>query len=292
MQKNYQKNVFTQRMDRVFCRFQEYTIDIPINRLLKRALIFSSNYLNKLVSFDYHESLNELQTEINHMKTVFSQVSDEIEIYEIKNFRVNKLYKEYTETIRLAKMILQYFDYSISKSEFIQKMVPPFWIDMSRLFEVYVYSKLHEVYKDSIRFQVPGRLKSIADFVKTDEQLVLDAKYKTRYQKKNSAILSDIRELSGYARDDRILRSMGIKKKDFNEEENVVNCVIIYPEYQKLEIDDSMDDEEKLEIINYNNKENQNPTVFNKPIKELIEGHDIPGFRKFYKLFVELPIKT
>ena len=36
-----QKNVCTQREDRTYCRFQEYTEDIPENRLLKRALNFA-----------------------------------------------------------------------------------------------------------------------------------------------------------------------------------------------------------------------------------------------------------
>ena len=185
-------------MDRVFCKFQEYTVDIPENRLLKKALVFSENYLTKLVSLDYHESLGELKRQINQIKSTFSQVSDEIEVYEIKALRKNKLFSNYSEAIKLAKMILQRFDYSISKSGSIQKSVPPFWIDMSRLFEIYVYSKLHEAYGNTIQFQVPGHLKTVVDFIKTDEKLILDAKYKTRYQKHNSPLLADIREVSGY----------------------------------------------------------------------------------------------
>ena len=36
-----QQNVCTQREDRAYCRFQEYTEDIPENRLLKKALYFA-----------------------------------------------------------------------------------------------------------------------------------------------------------------------------------------------------------------------------------------------------------
>ncbi len=293
MQKNLQKNIFPQRMDRVYCKFQEYTVDIPENRLLKKALVFSDNYLNKLVSLDYHESLGELKRQINQIKSNFSQVSDEIEVYEIKALRKNKFFCDYSEAIKLAKMILQRFDYSISKSESLQKSVPPFWIDMSRLFEVYVYSKLHEAYGNTIQFQVSGRLKTVVDFIKTDEKLILDAKYKTRYQKHNSPLLADIREISGYARDDKILRTMGVKKTSFEDNENMVRCVIIYPEYMEMEDDDALDNDEREEIEEYNKNENKNEVVFDRtrPILELIKDHDIPGYRKFYKLYVNLPVR-
>ncbi len=291
IQKNLQKNTFTQRHDRVFCRFQEYTVDIPENRLLKKALQFSAGYFDKLISLNYHEELGQIKQKINSITTAFTQVSENIEVYEIKNFRKNKLFNEYSEAIRIAKMILRFFDYSISKTSLTPATVPPFWIDMSRLFEVYVYSKLHEAYGNVIKFQVPGRLGSVADFIKTDEKLIIDAKYKTKYQKTNSAILSDIRELSGYSRDNRILRAMGVKKTSLQENEPIIPCIIIYPEYQEFEIDKLMDEEEKKEIEEYNKSDSLKSTVFDKPMLQLVEGHDIPGFRKFYKLFVELPVK-
>ena len=52
-----------------------------------------------------------------------------------------------------------------------------------------------------------------------------------------------------------------------------------------------MDEEEKKEIEEYNKSDSLKSTVFDKPMLQLVEGHDIPGFRKFYKLFVELPVK-
>lgn len=291
MQKNLQENIFLQRMDRVYCKFQEYTVDIPENRLLKKALAFSENYINKLISLDYHDSLGELKRQLNQIESFFSQVSSEIEIYEIKSLRKNKLYHDYSEAIKLAKMILQRFDYSISKSGTIQKSVPPFWIDMSRLFEVYVYNKLHEAYGNTIQFQVPGRLKTVVDFIKIDEKLILDAKYKTHYQKQKSPLLADIREISGYARDDKILKKLGLYKTSFENNENMVRCVIIYPEYMKIEIEDTMDDIEKKEIEDFNNKDKKNDLIFNCPLLELIKDNDIPGFRKFYKISVNLPIR-
>lgn len=295
IQKNLQKNIFQQRHDRVYCKFQDYTVDIPENRLLKKALVFSANYLNKLLSFEYHESLCELKSKINQLNACFNLVSDEIEVYEIKTFRKNKLFKEYSEAIKIAKTILQRFDFSITESEAEQKTVPPFWIDMSRLFEVHVYSKLYTFYGDKVHFQVHGRLGSVADFIIVDEEnkekLILDAKYKTHYQKKkNPAILADIREISGYARDEKILKVLKVKKTAFDEEENLIRCVIIYPEPINFEIDDSMDEEEKTQIDSYNENEIKDLIEIKQPISEMIKDHDIPGFRKFYKLCIKLPV--
>ena len=279
LQNNLQKNIFVQRQDRVFCRFQEYTVDTIENRLLKKALVFSDSFLSRLAS--HCESLAELKRIIGQVKNAFVQVSDNIEVSQIKVLKRNKLFKEYAEAIRLAKMILRRFDYSISKTETEQKSVPPFWIDMSRLYEVYVYSKLYEAYGDTIKFQVEGWGGTAADFVKKDEKIILDAKYKTHYQDKDSPILADIREISGYARDKKILEAMGINEN----EEKIIPCVIIYPEHVKLETDESMSETEDTSFF-----DNNNMPVF---IKVLVNNKKckIPGFKEFYKLCIKLPVK-
>ena len=259
LQKNLQKNIFVQRQDRVFCRFQEYTVDTIENRLLKKALVFSDRFFNSLTSKS--SSLNELKRIISQAENAFVHVSDDIEVSQIKVLKRNKLFKEYAEAIRLAKMILRRFDYSITKTENRQNSVPPFWIDMSRLYEVYVYSKLYEAYGDKIQFQVKGWDKTAADFVKKDEKIILDAKYKTHYQDKDSPILADIREMSGYARDKKILEAIGIKEG----EEKVVPCVIIYPDNLEFNPDGT-------------------------PIMKLVQNNKILGFNKFYKLCVPLPV--
>ena len=282
LQNNLQKNIFVQRQDRVFCKFQEYTVDTIENRLLKKALVFSDSFLSRLAS--HCESLAELKRIIGQVKNAFVQVSDNIEVSQIKVLKRNKLFKEYAEAIRLAKMILRRFDYSISKTEMEQKSVPPFWIDMSRLYEVYVYSKLYEAYGDTIQFQVKGWDKTAADFVKKDEKIILDAKYKPHYQDKNSPILADIREMSGYARDKKILEAMGINENEEKKEEKVVPvvpCVIIYPEL-KLETDESVSEIEDTAFF-----DNNKPVL----VKDLVNNEKckISGFKEFYKLCIKLP---
>ena len=100
----------------------------------------------------------------------------------------------------------------------------------------------------------------------------MDAKYKPVYKSSNRGILDDIREISAYARDRKILKRLGADKQE-------VKCVIIYPEPIKLEsdgIDTDVDD---------NCKELDS---FEKG--ELIpQCSEIKWFRNFYKISVKLP---
>ena len=45
--KHLKTNVFQQRADRIYCQYQEYTEDIPENRLLKKALLFSERVISR-----------------------------------------------------------------------------------------------------------------------------------------------------------------------------------------------------------------------------------------------------
>jgi len=58
--------------------------------------------------------------------------------------------------MKVAKMILRRFHFSISNVGEDEGMTPVFWIDMSRLYECYVYTQMVEVYGDAIKYQVNG----------------------------------------------------------------------------------------------------------------------------------------
>ena len=47
--KNERKNIAVKRFDRVFCNYDEYTADIPENRLIKKALLFSKQILRPII---------------------------------------------------------------------------------------------------------------------------------------------------------------------------------------------------------------------------------------------------
>ncbi|MBO4738467.1 MAG: hypothetical protein J5606_02790 [Bacteroidales bacterium] len=271
--KHLQKNVFQQRYDRVYCQYQEYTDDIPENRLLKKALLFAERIINNYESLKAQSSYSEIQSRLSRLKNVLSHISDEIEPYQVQKLSTNKLFKEYKETIRVAKMLLRRYDYSISEASKEQHSTPPFWIDMARLYELYVYSKLNAAYPGQIDFQVGGYCRTKVDYIKKDEKIIIDAKYKPHYEESNRGIIDDIREISGYARDRKILKRLGTDEQE-------VKCVIIYPDPIKLEsdeIDTDVDDNCK-ELYSFEKGD------------LILQCSEIKWFRNFYKISIKLPL--
>jgi 5-methylcytosine-specific restriction enzyme subunit McrC len=265
------KNIVAKREDRICCRFQEYSVNCLENRLLKKAMVFIQKY-----SAHHLKQYPELIQKENRLLSYFENISEEISYSEIKRVKVNALYKEYVEAIDLAKKILQRFGYSYKKADgkTIDNELPPFWIDMSKLFELYVYSLLKEKYKH-IEYQKQGTYGQ-PDFLDTANQLIIDTKYKEVYQKfvnfselkeqkERDKVAKDIRQLSGYARDKGVLEKLKIFKEDNKtiDDTHVVDCLIIYP-----------DDKEPDNFKN----------------RKLIEDKNrIGGFTKFYKCGIRLP---
>lgn len=278
--KHLQKNVFQQRYDRVYCQYQEYTDDIPENRLLKKALLFAERIINNYESLKAQSSYSEIQSRLLRLKNVLSSISDEIEPYQVQKLSTNKLFKEYKETIRVAKMLLRRYDYSISEASKEQHSTPPFWIDMSRLYEMWVFSQLEKAYPGQIQFQVKGHCGTAVDFIKQDECLIIDAKYKPHCDYSNRGIIDDIREISGYARDWRILQRLAITKTYSDE----IKCLIIYPESVVFKYDETLSEEENQDV--YNDR-CDNVTLFNE--KLLDSCSEIKWFRNFYKISVKIP---
>lgn len=255
--KHLQKNVFQQRSDRVFCQYQEYTDDIPENRLLKKALLFADRIINNYESLKAQSSYFEIQSRLSKLKNRLDGISDEIEPYQVQKLSTNKLFKEYKDAIRVAKMLLRRYDYSISEASQEQHSTPPFWIDMSRLYEMWVFSNLQKKSINDVLFQERGFYgRQIADYVIKEEKLILDAKYKPDYQNKNFVDINDIREISGNARDESLLPDIS--------EEYSPRCVILYPgsEFELLP------ESEKLFCE---------------------QGKKIQHYRNFYKISVALP---
>lgn len=278
--RHLQKNIFQQRNDRVLCQYQEYTEDIPENRLLKKALLFVDRIINSYESLKKQEVYAKLQFRLYRLKSSFENVSDEIEISQVRKISTNKLFKEYQRALKVAKMVLRRFDYSIQETSKDFHTTPPFWIDMARLYELYVYSQLNSAYPGQIAFQVAGHCRTAVDFIKIDEKLIIDTKYKPHYEDSNRGIIDDIREISGYARDWKILKQLGVKKGD--EEE--VKCLIIYPEPITFDVKQDFTEEEKAEI------KNDKCNVASLFCEKIIDQSSvIPCFRNFYKVSIKLP---
>ena len=263
--KNERKNIASKRFDRVYCNYDEYTVDIPENRLIKKALLFSSQILKTIT--ENHSIGNKAKLMISKSLALFERVSEDVQIKEVTHIKGHKLFSEYNEAIRLAKLILQRYDYSISKTSSVNENVPPFRLDMSLLYEHYVYGLLYDAYGDKISYQYKGKTGS-PDFLycSSSFKAILDTKYIPKYE--NVSLDNNvIRQLSGYSRDIPILRHLGYD--EINEESPVPNvpCVIIYPK----EGDDVM-----------------NPFV-KKKLRELCTT-PVRKLARFYKICIPLPV--
>lgn len=253
--KHLRQNVFPHCEERTYCQYQEYTTDIPENRLLKKALAFSESIIRNYASF--RERYQNLKPQLYKLQSAFQNVSDDIQPYEVRKIATHKMFREYDEAIRVAKMILRRFDYSLDNTDEENRQSPPFWIDMSRLYEMWVWDKLTKVSNHSICFQEDGFYrKQVADYVVQEERLILDAKYKELY-KNNSSDIEDIRELSGNARDERLLPNLS--------ENYSPRCIILYPG-------------------DFNELKAENEILLCE------QGQKINGYRNFYKISVPLPI--
>lgn len=221
--RNVVMNDINQRPDRVYCSYQIYTDDVPENRLLKKALESAENIImrSRSLSCNY-----DLRQRLSRMKSRFSGISTDVNEYQVKALKVSKLFKGYGDAVKVAKMILRQ---QANDTDITNGLLPPFWIDMTGLFELYVFSLLEKAYPGQVLFQVPGSHRSRCDYLHLGNRMIMDAKYKPGYSFRENnpkvyGFMDDIREISGYARDMRLLGRMDA------DEDFVPRCMIIYPD--------------------------------------------------------------
>lgn len=263
--KNERKNIVSKRFDRVFCDFDEYTVDIPENRLIKKALLFSAQILGMIT--ENHSIGGKTKLMLSKSLALFENVTDEVQAKEVSLIRGHKLFSEYNEAVRLAKLILQRYDYSISKTSSLDENVTPFTLDMSLLYEHYVYGLLNEAYGNKISYQFSGKT-GVPDFLycSTGFKAILDTKYIPKYES-SSLDNNVIRQLSGYSRDILILRHLGYEDMDEDAPIPTVPCIIIYPK---------------------GGRDVKNPFA-NKRLRDLCTT-PVRKLARFYKVCVPLPV--
>lgn len=225
------QNILKHRTLNTWCSFEEFGLNGLENRLLKKALLFIERYI---ASFKQLRNTTYITDSLQYILPAFTDVSDEIQDQEIRQAKPNVFFKEYQHAVKLAQLIIKRFGYNIQKaSELDLVKTPPFWIDMSKLFELYVLKQLLERPDNNLVYQFQGNYGQ-PDYILPSNKLIIDAKYKTYYREpftgqtqwKRNAIATDIRQLSGYSRDRKVLERLqqGIVSP--------VECVIIYPDLQ------------------------------------------------------------
>lgn len=261
---NIRKNLAKGRATDNVCRFQVYDINSPENRILKKALTFC---IKQLKEYRHAFDTSILIAKIRFIKPYFKCVEDDICVKNIKSCRCNPVYKEYAQALEFAQLLLKRYSYDIT---FIGKQnipTPPFWIDMSKLFELYVYYHLRQVFtgKNEVCYHPNANHQELDYLLRPGlwaESYVIDAKYKPRY--KNSAITKeDAREVAGYARLKKVYGLLGLDE----DTALPIKCLIIYPDQAK---------EERF--------------VFTKESESMLE--EISGYVRMYKVGIKLPVCT
>lgn len=207
-----------------YCSYDEFGLNSLENRLLKKALVFVQRYLPTIKNLQNEKYTTEI---FNYINPAFEFVSDEVNLHEVKHTKTNIFYKEYEEAIKLAKLILKRFGYNISNTQQKTIKTPPFWIDMSKLFELYALGLLKDTYgshtlyggkEAKLNYGLPDYL-----ITKKEVKCIADAKYKTLYNEKGQYDIDNIRQLSAYARDKKVFSKLDIDEKE------IIDCLIIYP---------------------------------------------------------------
>ncbi len=260
------QNVFKNQLTTTYCEYQEFGIDSTENRFLKKVLRFCSSYV-EIHKDLFMDNLSTVQQLIKYCRPAFRKVGEAIETYELKHVQINPFFKEYEEALEAGKYILNRFSYNLTRTTETKTEIPPFWIDMPRLFELYFYYKLlkaNPVEQNKINFQF-STYGNALDFLisKENGEMVIDTKYKPYYNK--SRIHDDIRQVSGYARLKKVR-----KKLKLQNTEQIIDCLIVYP---KL-------DNQKEELSTYQLSN----------IKESLHENPIEMYYKVYKLGINLPV--
>ncbi|MBC6399753.1 MAG: hypothetical protein GDA37_01835 [Ekhidna sp.] len=204
-----------------YCSFEEFNEDIKENRIIKKTLSFCQKYLS---SYDSNFQ-KEYQPLFDYCYPPFHNVSEKVNLFDLKFLKINSFYKEYRTAFQLARLILKRYAYNLKNIEQGNKVsIPPHWIDMALLFELYVLGMLKDTFNRSVTYQFEANKGNILDYLlnTNGHKMVIDAKYKPSWKNKTND--EDIRQVSGYARLNKVYEKLG---KACGEN---IDCLIIYPD--------------------------------------------------------------
>ena len=220
--KHLKQNIFKNKRTSHVCQYQVFGVDSIENRFLKKVLQFVISFKNthSTLFAGNEAAIDEL---ITYCTPHFELISEEFNVESLKNITINPFFKEYKEAIEIGKHILKRFSYNITETTQQKVAIPPFWIDMPKLFELYVYKRLQEQFgREAVTYHLTADYTELDFLLNTpDYKMVIDAKYKTIYE--DSRVIDDIRQVSGYARLKVVYNKLKI------EEDRLIDCLIIYP---------------------------------------------------------------
>ena len=205
-----------------YCQYQQYGLDSLENRLLKRALKVSSNILTQ---YRGGMDVSSLKLGIARIGAYFREVSDEFDPAVLdKHIGTDPVFRDYVKALGFAKLILRRNAYGLGRNAKGEQSTPPYWIDMSKLFELYLIRKLRKEYgRDEIHYQrrIGGRIPDYLLKPKDGAPMVIDAKYKPKYHT-GSVEFADIGQVAAYSRMKGVHALLDVEPAD------TIPCLIIY----------------------------------------------------------------
>lgn len=265
------KNVLKNRFTNIFCEYQVFGEDNYENRSLNKAFTFVRSYVNNNKAYFFSNAC-DIEQIVDYCRPSFEYIGTSVELHQLKNIKTNPFFKEYKDCIKIGQQILKRFAYNISQTADQKIATPPFWIDMPRLFELYIYEKMlkaNEGKSAKIKYQFSTYGNALDILIKQGkDSMVIDAKYKLHY--KHGEVHADMRQVAGYARLTQVLNELAYNNDDFVRDA-VLPCLIIYPD-----VKNGIDLEKNLSAFNIENLLNSD--------------RKIKAYSEIYKLGVKLPL--
>jgi 5-methylcytosine-specific restriction enzyme subunit McrC len=252
-------NIVKNRLTKTTCNFQEYGFNTTENQFLKLVLEFVSSYINQTNLFFNKDQIMQLRNILSYCMPSFEYVDSLEYKHEAVHIKKNAFYMEYEEAIKIGGYILKRFSFNINKASQSQTSTPPFWIDMSKLFEIYVFGKLKKLFPEAgaLTYHDNFRGGKQTDILVRAEgfKCVIDCKYKPRYVDQDPS-LDDKRQLAGYVRLKSVYNKLAIST------DKLIKGLIIY----------------------------SNQTCEQEIKKQELFINEISEYVEFYKLGVKLPV--
>ncbi|MDM1036258.1 hypothetical protein HXZ91_17565 [Myroides odoratimimus] len=238
------RNHLNANFSKTYCQYQEFGFNTKENQFLKFAFQFCLNYLNQFKQLDLFQNI---ENTIGIIRSAMSSIDLVNRFRKELVVSKNPLFPEYEKAIGLANLILKRNAFNITNTTANKVKTYPYWINMSKLFELHVVKLLRMSFPNGVIFQkeYAGR---IPDIVLNTElhKAVIDVKYKDYSSR--SMDNEDIRQVAAYT------RMKGVFKELQLQSTNVLDGIIIYPkvasEYKTL---DSSVLRKKIELDDYYN---------------------------------------
>ncbi|WP_316793734.1 5-methylcytosine restriction system specificity protein McrC [Pedobacter frigoris] len=226
------------------CKYQNFGFNTAENKFLKYIFQFCLNYLNQFKKLGL---IKNLESKLGFIRGSLHNVELKTNIREPIAVKKNPLFPLYENALKLANLIVKRSSFNITNTTKNTVSTFPYWINMSKLFEIHVLKLLRSNFREGIYFQkkYADRIPDIIINTK-DIKAVVDVKYKAYAER--SVDIEDVRQVAAYARMKPIFKDLGLQANE------ILDAIIVYPKANsnKTKLDQSTL-HTKQELNNYFN---------------------------------------